>query len=296
VDGPPREEAAGDCRDRPPANPSGPSGAADERARGPGGAVDGGRALAALGLADAPYDNPLMYPGVWPRESGLLVGDRLLPLDRPVHDDRVPVLAVGSNACPAQLRLKLDAAGLATPVPMVRCRVRGVEVGVSAHVSRAGYVAAAPVRAPGVVRELFLLWLDAGQLAAVDAGEGADLPRGNYRRVWLPAPDVEVEPEGGAALPGVFGYVDRHGVVHDGTPGSPRRHPGQRALLTELLLRSARLRALFGDTPEEFCARARADAALCARGTRVLAEEGLVTGSGLERYLRVEGADGGRSP
>ncbi|GHF56346.1 hypothetical protein GCM10018783_27040 [Streptomyces griseosporeus] len=265
--------------DRTEGRPTQPAPADRDRADG------GDRTLVALGLADAPRENPLLYPGAWPRESGLLDGDRLLPLDRLVYEDRAPVLAVGSNACPAQLRHKLDEAGLSSPVPMVRCRVRGLDVGVSAHVSRLGYVSASPVRAPGAVRELFVIWLDAEQLAVVDASEGVPLARGNFRRAWLPAPDVRVEPEGGPALPGVFGYVNRHGVLHDGSPGTPRGHPGQRALLTELLLRSPRLRELFGGTPEEFCARARADAALCARGTRLLAEEQWVTASGLERYV-----------
>lgn len=39
-------------------------------------------------------------------------------------------------------------------------------------------------------------------------------------------------------------------------------------------------------TPEEFVARARADALLCELGTRLLAEEKLVTVSGLEEYVR----------
>ena len=42
---------------------------------------------------------------------------------------------------------------------------------------------------------------------------------------------------------------------------------------------------LFGGSPEEFCARARADLGLCARGTRLFAEEELVTACGLERYV-----------
>ncbi|MCH0562388.1 MULTISPECIES: hypothetical protein [unclassified Streptomyces] len=242
------------------------------------------RTLAALGLAGVPRDDPLSYPGVWPRESGLLTGDRLLPLEGAVHDGRVPVLAVGSNACPGQLRHKMAARGISSPVPMVRSRVHGLDVGVSAHVSRMGYVPASPVCAPAAVRSLFVIWLDADQLAVVDASEGAPLPHGNYRRAWLPAPDVRVEPEDGAALPGVYAYVNRHGVLHDGS-GAPRSHPGQRELITDLLLNSARLRELFGVTPEEFCARARADAALCARGTRLLAEEKRVTASGLERYV-----------
>jgi hypothetical protein len=245
------------------------------------------RTLQALGLAEAPRDHPLRYPGAWPRESGLLDGDRLLPLDRLVYEDRVPVLAVGSNASPAQLRLKMTRFGITSPIPMVKARVTGIGVGVSAHVSRTGYVSASPFNSPGTVRELFVLWLDAEQLAAIDASEGVPLPGGNYGRAWLSAPDVRIELADGTTLAGVHSYVNRHGVLHNGS-AAPRTHPGQHALLSELLLGSSRLRELFGVTPKEFCSRARADVRLCARGTRLFAEEKLVTASGLERYVRVQ--------
>ncbi|MEU8713156.1 hypothetical protein [Streptomyces sp. NPDC048663] len=245
-----------------------------------------GRTLAELGLDRAPRDHPLTYPGTWPADSGLLDGDRLLPLERLVPDDgRVPVLAVGSNASPAQLQHKMAESGVAGPIPMVRTRVTGIDVGVSAHVSRLGYVSAAPLRSPAAVRELFVVWLDGPQLEVIDASEGVPLPGGNFGRAWLPAPQVRVALADGTELPGVHAYVNRHGVLHDGT-GIPRRHPGQRTLLAGLLAGSAELRELFGDTPEEFCARARADSALCRRGTRLFAERRWAVPSGLEAYLR----------
>ncbi|GHH93395.1 hypothetical protein [Streptomyces capillispiralis] len=246
--------------------------------------VEEDRTLRTLGLDKAPREHPLLYPGAWPRESGLLDGERFLPLDRLVHEDRAPVLAVGSNACPGQLRLKMAESGIITPVPMVRARVTGVGIGVSAHVSRMGYVSNSPVAAPHGERELFVLWLDARQLRAIDASEGVPRADGNFHRAWLPAPDVRIELADGSALPGAYVYVNRHGVLHDGD-GRPRPHPGQRALLTGLLADSPGLRELFGDSPEEFCARARADLGLCARGTRLFAGQGMATACGLERYV-----------
>ncbi|MGW0424273.1 hypothetical protein [Streptomyces sp. NPDC003015] len=245
--------------------------------------------LEALGLAEAPRDHPLFYPGAWPADSALLDGDRLVPLpcDGRWHEERAPVLAVGSNASPAQLRHKMAEFGVTSPIPMVKARVTGVDVGVSAHVSRMGYVSASPVEAPDAVRELFVLWLGAEQLAVIDASEGVPLAHGNYGRAWLPAPEVRIELPGGVTLPGVHAYVNRHGVLHDGT-GVPRTHPGQRELLTELLVGSARLRELFGVTPEEFVTRARADRQLCAAGTRWFADEKRVTESGLERYVTAQ--------
>ncbi|NEA65144.1 hypothetical protein [Streptomyces sp. SID12488] len=250
--------------------------------------------LESLGLAEAPREHPLGYPGVWPSESGILDGDRFLPLpagpppDFPrLFPDRVPVLAVGSNACPGQLRHKMAEFDIREPLPMTRALVSGIEVGVSAHVSRLGYVSASPFNAPGNVRELFVTWLDADQLAVIDASEGVPVPTGPYDRAWLPSPDVGVELESGERLPGVYAYVNRRGVLHDGS-GSPRRHPGERRLLTELLEESPALRDLFGGTPEEFCARARFDRDRCDRGTRLFAAEGLVVASGLEPYVRAQ--------
>ncbi|MBA2813182.1 hypothetical protein E0500_039195 [Streptomyces sp. KM273126] len=247
-----------------------------------------GRTLEELGLAVAPRDEPLSYPGRWPEESGLLAGDRMLPLDgHDTYEGRVPVLAVGSNACPGQLRHKMAESGVTSPIPMVKARVTGLDVGVSGHVSLMGYVSASPFKARGTVRELFLTWLDAKQLAVVDASEGVASPTGAYGRAWLPSSDVRVEPEldCGRPLPGAYVYVNRRGVLHDGNR-APRRHRDQHSLLTELLVSTPRLRELFGDTPEEFCARARFDRRLCARGTRLFAEEKLVVASGLEPYVR----------
>lgn len=195
------------------------------------------RTLEALGLAEAPRDHPLTYPGAWPEESGLLDGDRLLPLTGHTFPGRVPVLAVGSNACPGQLRHKMREYELSSPIPLVKARVTGLEVGVSAHVSAMGYVSASPFRAPGHTRELFLTWLDPAQLAAVDASEGVTAPTGAYDRVSLPAADVRIELESGATLEGAHLYVNRRGVLHDGT-GTLLRHPGERPLLTQLLGRS----------------------------------------------------------
>jgi hypothetical protein len=90
------------------------------------------------------------------------------------------VIAVGSNGSPAQLHRKL-AGRTGVLVPMTYVAVGGLVPGVSAHVSRPGYVPATPVLLPGATGRLVLLWLDDAQLAAVDATEP------NYHRTALPA-------------------------------------------------------------------------------------------------------------
>ncbi|WP_327731140.1 hypothetical protein OG250_41000 [Streptomyces sp. NBC_00487] len=244
------------------------------------------RTLEALGLAVAPREDPLSYPGAWPDVSALLDGNRMLPLDTLVFEDRVPVLSVGSNACPAQLVHKMAEHGVGCRIPMVKARVTGIGVGVSAHVSLLGYLSASPFHSPGSTGELFITWLDEAQLAVVDASEGVDSPTGNFHRAALPAADFRVELESGHVLDQAWIYVNRWGVLRDGGPG-PRPHPGrQRPLITELLAASPELRELFGTTPDEFCARARGNRGLCVQGREVFAEQRWTTVSGLEQYVR----------
>ncbi|MFE0042798.1 hypothetical protein [Streptomyces albireticuli] len=257
------------------------------------------RSLAALGLDGAPAELPLTYPGRPVTEPALLTGDQLLPLcagqgrrlgdwrvvtdeagppdagprldtalgalGRPPAGGRHPVIAVGSNASPAQLHHKLTRHGLSTAVPMVPVRVRGVGVGCSGHIGRHGYVAAAPYADPAADRLLVISWLDAEQLTAVDATEL------NYRRTLLPGADFPMSMPSGERLGGAYLYVSVHGVLTDPATGAPLPGGGdQHALLSGLLAASAELRALLGPDPAGWVARARADEAVRAEGRRIL--------------------------
>ena len=136
---------------------------------------------------------PWTYSGADPAGGGLLEGTRFHPLppgglDRalaradatPVRDRNL-VVAVGSNASPAVLLGKLASAGVTATVPFVEGEVVGLRVGHSAHVSRAGYLAAAPVRAPGARTSVTALLLDDEQVGCLDQTEP------NYIRRLLPA-------------------------------------------------------------------------------------------------------------
>lgn len=222
------------------------------------------RTLKALGYATVPALVPLSYPGRPVTVPSLLLGDELLDLDAGDLDrwttDRTPVVAVGSNAAPAQLAHKLRGLGLAGAVPMVPTTITGIGVGCSAHIGRNGYVAAAPYADPGAERTLVVSWFDDAQLKAVDATE---LP--NYRRVAVP----------GSPFPGTQLYVGEHGVLVDPDSGAPRPGGGdQAALLTALLAGSMPLRALLGPAPADWVRRAAASAAVRERGTLLLQETG----------------------
>jgi len=221
---------------------------------------------------------PATPPGHWILDTSAVpphvFGGAELPLDEalracgsPVMADRRPVLAVGSNASPAQIVRKL-AGQVRAVVPLTYTRVSGLVAGASAHVSRPGYVPAVPVLAPGASTELVVLWLDDEQLAAVDRTEP------NYHRARLPA-SVTV------SLPGLGPlrchlYAGRHGCLLDAS-GVPIRLAGQPELLAGLLAASPALTRLTGArTPEEFVARTRSDPGVRDEVRRLWRHEGRV--------------------
>lgn len=145
----------------------------------------------------SPIDAPAGYPGRPLRVSGLLTGTGFTEQQNPVTHGRRPVLAIGSNADPAQLRRKL---GSSLHVPVTAIRVNGLAVAHSAHVGPPGYVPYAPRRAPGARLDAVLLWLDDAALAALDATEP------NYRRIRVPGVDFQVYRSRWGLLPAAPGH------------------------------------------------------------------------------------------
>ncbi|AJE82269.1 hypothetical protein SLNWT_1893 [Streptomyces albus] len=258
-------------------------------------AEEGERSLAALGLDTVPALDPLSYPGRPVPGPVLLADGALVPLlpggprlggwrtapEGPTLDEaltarglsptgaRCPVLAVGSNASPAQLTYKMARYAVPAVLPMVPVRVRGLAVGCSAHIGRAGYVAAAPCPDPAAEREFVVSWLDPAQLAVVD---GTEFP--NYTRALLPGDRFPMELPSGERLGGAYLYAGAHGVLPDPATGRPRPGGGdQSALLDALLADSPALRALLGPGPADWVARARSSPRARAQGSRLLAEE-----------------------
>ncbi|MFI0775196.1 hypothetical protein [Streptomyces sp. NPDC021212] len=230
--------------------------------------------LAALGFGDVPALAPLSYPGRPVTTPALLTGGELRPLDPALlerYRHRHPVIAVGSNASPAQLHYKLSRPGRPATVPMVPVRVHGVAVGCSAHIGRYGYVASAPYGDPAACTPLVVSWLDDAQLDVVDRTE---VP--NYRRARLPGADFPMVMPSGERLDAAYLYVSTHGVLTEpGDGGRPLPGGGdQSALLAGLLASSARLRDLLGPDPAAWVGRAGADAAVRTAGTRVFHDEG----------------------
>jgi hypothetical protein len=235
------------------------------------------RSLSSLGIAADPLSSPLTYPGLIPTESGLMIDDLYLTLTperaaplrewpvgldggsrqldsvlgdlgEPLVGARTAVVCIGSNAAPAQMYVKLTRQNIRPVIPMVRAQVRGIRPGVSAYVSRPGYIPATPVADPHVVSTLVVVWLDEAQLAAVDRTEP------NYRRVILPPEVFPVTLPSGLRLPDPWCYLSRHGCLTAGA-GAPRVLQHQETLINELLTEVPGLRKLCGATPLEWLAR-----------------------------------------
>lgn len=100
-------------------------------------------------------------------------------------DGRLPVLAYGSNACPAKICWLREARGLAGPVVVLEADVEGVAAVWSAGVrARDGQRPAVLAAAPGHT-ERHAVWLATPeQRAVLDRAEGRDE---RYRLAWLRA-------------------------------------------------------------------------------------------------------------
>jgi hypothetical protein len=140
-------------------------------------------------------------------------------------EGRRAVLAIGSNAAPAQLVRKFAAAGVSCVVPVVEAMVGSLRVLPSAHISPAGYIPWAPADAgdSAFSAPAFVTFLDDSQLTRMDETEP------NYVRVPLSASRHPVRLAGSKdALAECDVYVSKHGVIVDerivGTGALPAQH------------------------------------------------------------------------
>jgi hypothetical protein len=143
-------------------------------------------------------------------------------------EDRHPVLAVGSNASPAQLAWKFRHQPVA--IPMIELSVTGIGVVHSAHVSAAGYVPYAPIASPKSRRKLPALWLDQEQRYVMDSTER------NYRPTLLGSTMSVATLETAEEISECTLYSGRKGVLLRSPHGSAFAAGGQSAVY-ELLRR-----------------------------------------------------------
>jgi hypothetical protein len=193
-------------------------------------------------------------------------------------DDRVPVLAVGSNGSLAQIRHKYHDDAISLAIPMVKARVEGLAVGMAPDVARGGYVPATPILGPDLTSELFVHWLDPAQLDRLDQTERS------YHRILLSPGDSGVRvtlPSGEVlgccyAYTSVGGYLTTGSGSGSGDVAQPLELTDQPTILKTLQAASPRLRELLGDTARSWVERFAADPGMPERVRTTFVEEGLI--------------------
>ncbi|MDP7505520.1 MAG: gamma-glutamylcyclotransferase family protein [Nitrospinota bacterium] len=164
-------------------------------------------------------ERALAYPFSIPSGSYVFDGADAIPLDdyfsergisfSELISGRTPVLAVGSNASPYQLRTKRDCYSLFGEIPVIKARLSGFDVVYSARITSYGSVPATLRPSPGTAVDLFVTFLNGPQLERMDLSEGVGV---NYSREKLEAPgDLALER---GALPGeVWTYRSKTGFL-----------------------------------------------------------------------------------
>ena len=147
----------------------------------------------------------LGYPYAIPSSSYALLDGRSVEVEAVAVDldDRVALLAYGSNAAPEVLGAKLAAAP--DPVPVLRTELRDFDVVYSAHISPYGSVPATLRSSPGTEVRVFVAYLTDEQLHLVSATES------NYELALFDRPSCALER--GDAPSELWAYVSRHGCL-----------------------------------------------------------------------------------
>lgn len=204
------------------------------------------------------YARALAYPFARPARSYLLTGDDVCELDRLTRPEcdrildaytgrdrandhataRFPLLAIGSNAAPAQLKLKFaHFTGADRDVLVLAGELHDFDVGASAHPTFYGAMPATIFPSPGTRMRAAILWVTAAQFTQLTWTE-ISYRLGRLEGVRFTGDDVGYEEDG------VLVYVSRLGAFHvDGEPVALRAIPAQNrtadALTQEQLLDAA---------------------------------------------------------
>ena len=152
------------------------------------------------------------------------VADRLAPVAEalrdlgvpgtPGLDERVPVLAYGSNAAPEQLARKYARFDGDVVIPVLRARLAGYDVVSAPHISGYGAIPATLEVSAATIAGVAVVFLTAPQLALMHDSEIAAM---NY--VYGRLSNLTLECDGLPALDSVYVYLTLRGsLALDGAP------------------------------------------------------------------------------
>lgn len=183
-----------------------------------GSRVDDLEALIAL-AEGYPYDRPSVC---WLFDDGLI-----RPLEAPWREERVAVIACGSNGAPTRLAQKF--AGSGAKIPVTPAWLHDWAIVYSAHFTSYGALPATLHRCPGARTRLCVTWLTTAQLELMHRSEGA-----GERYDYLLLERLDLEVEGHGAIDRAGAYLSRRG---------PLAQDGRAVRLAETLSRHCDLEA-----------------------------------------------------
>lgn len=145
------------------------------------------------------------YPYEAPRRPFVQLGhETLAPGEIEVdRDERVPMLAYGSNAAPVVLARKLALSD--QPVLVVPAWLDGFDVVYSAHISPYGAIPATLQRSPGTEVRVHLVYMTEAQVGLVSATEP------NYESATVGG--ALCRPDEGDPVVDPAAYISRHGCL-----------------------------------------------------------------------------------
>lgn len=167
-------------------------------------------------MSQAILDRALAYPFAIPDHSFIYDDGAVRPFDAAATRDRIPVIALGSNRSPVQLKRKFGAIA-GSVIPVERAWLDGYDVVFTAHVAGYGSVSAMLFPSPGTRVEISLNWFTSEQLPVMHETEGlGDFY--DYARVGPP----NLAPEFSPCPPHTYAYLCRRGALDVG--GTPAAH------------------------------------------------------------------------
>jgi hypothetical protein len=139
------------------------------------------------------------YPYHRPSVGYLFDDGAIRPLEPRWHEQRIAVIACGSNGAPARLARKF--AGTGAQIPVTPAWLADWAVVYSAHFTSYGALPATLHPCPGARTRLCVTWLTTAQLEVMHRSEGAGL---RYDYVELDRLELEIEGHGTIACAGSY--------------------------------------------------------------------------------------------
>ncbi|MBH68211.1 MAG: hypothetical protein CMM58_07655 [Rhodospirillaceae bacterium] len=152
-------------------------------------------------------ERALKYPYAVPEDDFILVNGAIRQLDDDnILLNRKPVLAVGSNRSPEQLRRKF---GQKEIIPVTHARLYNHDVVYSAHVAAYGSIPATLNASPGTIVDIAVTWLSPRQLERMHETEAVGV-----KYDYAETTGLEIELGDGRSVPSIGCYIGRNGGLN----------------------------------------------------------------------------------